>query len=719
MRFKYWFYINEAIDANTEKSLIPFMAKFTPEQREEAEKELQSFRTSPDLINRGQVFGALQKFTQKKEKPKTEEDAFRNNWNTRGSSENELKVYDYYKSEHKDQLTEMMELLRKFVDKKLITIEFENNKPVLFRNVIDGKQELDTPDFTRFMSQLHGIESSLTKFKANKQYFNPIEEELNHLPNLVAKGDNIWVFKGHVPDICRIFGKNQKWCISSSTSAAHWFDYRIHHHQTQYFVFDFNKDENDPARYVNPGVAPEGEYSEWVDAENNAIEDPEDPNSKVGINGYSSINEYKKYLANKGIPLDIWVTTNPEDWEERLEEYNASKNFYGAKNDPNPKIFPMYLKIANKIKDEDFETLNNEQKIEFLMGKSSSLTDNQFEYANRIKGYFNSLQENERLIFGIKTGNLDLVKKLVEKVTRIRSNAIENAAEKGRLDIVKFLVEKGANMGDSVYLAAQKGHLDIVKYLLGDEVNLNGEKIKLPRGRVLANFRTNTLESTAQKGHLDIVKYLVEKGVSIGDDVVYLAAQEGHLDIVKYLVEKGANIHDRTVENAAEKGHLDIVKYLVEKGANIGGYTVAYSARNGDLDIVKYLIEKGANIGHYAIAQGAKSGNLDIIKYLLGYEVSFNGKKIKLPEGCEPAEIGYDAVYFAAMKGHLNVVNYLVEKKAPIGAAVESAAENGHLNVVKHLVEKGGYISSDLVGIASEKGHQDIADYLQAELEKS
>lgn len=70
MRFKYWFYINEAIDANTEKSLIPFMAKFTPEQREEAEKELQSFRTSPDLINRGQVFGALQKFTQKKKNQK-------------------------------------------------------------------------------------------------------------------------------------------------------------------------------------------------------------------------------------------------------------------------------------------------------------------------------------------------------------------------------------------------------------------------------------------------------------------------------------------------------------------------------------------------------------------------------------------------------------------------------------------------------------------------
>jgi hypothetical protein len=108
------------------------------------------------------------------------------------------------------------------------------------------------------MSSLHGIQGSLEKYKGKGNYFNPIEEELNHQQNLVAKGNNIWVFKGHAPDVCRIYGKGHPWCISSSTSAAHWFTYRIRYHQTQYFVFDYNKDEDDPARYVNPGVSPEG-----------------------------------------------------------------------------------------------------------------------------------------------------------------------------------------------------------------------------------------------------------------------------------------------------------------------------------------------------------------------------------------------------------------------------------------------------------------------------
>ena len=47
------------------------------------------------------------------------------------------------------------------------------------------------------------------------------------------------------------------------------------------------------------------------------------------------------------------------------------------------------------------------------------------------------------------------------------------------------------------------------------------------------------------------------------------------------------------------------------------------------------------------------------------------------------------ALMFAAEIGHLNVVKFLVEKKADIHAnddyALRSAARNGHLEVVKFL----------------------------------
>ena len=47
---------------------------------------------------------------------------------------------------------------------------------------------------------------------------------------------------------------------------------------------------------------------------------------------------------------------------------------------------------------------------------------------------------------------------------------------------------------------------------------------------IIDEDKNRILTWAADNGHLDIVKYLVERGVSIGDDVVYLAAQEGHLE---------------------------------------------------------------------------------------------------------------------------------------------------------------------------------------------
>jgi len=394
MNFKEWLLQLEAIDANTKELLLK--AKAPKDELDAFVKELED---EPNLIDKKTAFQRFQSKFNIQKKVKDEDGQRQFFANVSNTTEEELKVYDYYKDENPQALREMMELLRKFIDKKLITLKFENNKPVLIRNTLQGEQKFDTPDFNRFADGLHQIRDSLKKYTGKSNYFNPMAEEFNHKPNLVAKGDNVWVFKGNAPDLCRIYGKGHPWCISSSTSAAHWFSYRINHHQTQYFVFDFNKDENDPARYVNPGVAPKGMYSEWVDARNQHSTDPEDTNSdppsEIGINGYTSINQYKKYLASKGIPLDTWTTTPPEEWEKRLSIYDRNQDFQGAKNDDDPRVFPMYIKIVDEMYDSDFETLDKEQKIEFVLGKVYSLSKRQKEFVKtniKRSDYYSSLQ---------------------------------------------------------------------------------------------------------------------------------------------------------------------------------------------------------------------------------------------------------------------------------------------------------------------------------------
>ena len=483
--FKEWFYITEALDANTKNLLAK--AKAPQDQLDAFIKELED---EPTLIDKPTAFQRFQdKFVTKKEKSK-DEDAQRKHFATiPNTTEEELQTYDHYKNENKDSLKKMMEQLRKFIDKKIIILKIENKTPNLYRNTLQGSQKIETPDFGRFTSQLDSIQGSLEQYKSKGNYFNPIEEELNHQQNLVAKGNNVWVFKGHAPDVCRIYGKGHPWCISSSTSAAHWFSYRINYHQTQYFVFDFNKDEDDPARYVNPGVAPEGMYSEWVDARNQHSEDPEDSESEVGINGYKSINEYKKYLASKGIPESTWKTTKPEDWEERLHAYDENKDFTSAKNDKHPEVFPMYLKIVYKIEDSDFETLTDEQKKESLLGKNyHQLTNKQVEYVMKEfkGGYYNSLDLNGKIHFSINTNDQDKFLKLLKNTELTDNNfanfvvSASNATDKEKDKFAELIINEKPELSDDnviFLLYHAKGKDKIAELIIEKQPELSDDNV--------------------------------------------------------------------------------------------------------------------------------------------------------------------------------------------------------------------------------------------------
>jgi hypothetical protein len=541
MNFKEWLLLSEALDANTKNLLTK--AKAPQDQLDAFIKELED---EPTLIDNKTAFQRFQaKFNiQKKDKPK-DEDAQRKHFATiPNTSEEELQTYDYYKNENKDSLKEMMELLRKFIEKKIITLKIENNIPVIYRNTTQGSQKLETPDFTRFMSSLHGIQGSLEKYKGKGNYFNPIEEELNHQQNLVAKGNNIWVFKGHAPDVCRIYGKGHPWCISSSTSAAHWFTYRIQHHQTQYFVFDFNKDEDDPARYVNPGVAPEGMYSEWVDARNQHDTDPEDSESEVGINGYNSINEYKKYLASKGIPESIWTTTEPEDWEERLHEYDENRDFQGAKNDSDSRIFPMYLKIVRYMKDSDFDTLTDEQKKEFLLSKIE-ITTKQFDYAiKEFKGeYYNSLDLTGKIEFAGKTKDQEKLFKFAENPNLSRSDIsylFHNATDRDKM--AKLIIQNkkvlltGYNVSDLLNFAKDKKDKDkIAKLIIKYKPELDDKNI------------SSLLGHATEKD--EIAKLIIEKKPELSDSNVHglLFNATEKDEIAKLIIEKKPELSDDNV----------------------------------------------------------------------------------------------------------------------------------------------------------------------------
>ena len=633
MNFKEWLLLSEAIDANTKNLLAKAKAP-----KDELDAFIKELEDEPTLIDNKTAFQRFQaKFNIQKKV--TDEDAQRKHFATiPNTTEEELQTYDYYKNENKDSLKKMMQQLRKFIDKKIITLKVENKVPNLYRNTLQGSNKLDTPDFGRFTSQLDSIQGSLEQYKSKNNYFNPIEEELNHQQNLVVKGDNIWVFKGHAPDVCRIYGKGHPWCISSSTSAAHWFTYRIEHHQTQYFVFDYNKDEDDPARYVNPGVAPEGMYSEWVDARNTHDTDPEDSESEVGINGYKSINEYKKYLVSKGVPESTWTTKKPEDWEERLHLYDKDRYFASAKNDSDPRVFPMYLKIVNEIKDSDFDTLTDEQKKEFVLGKAINyFTEEQFDYIlkNVKSEYYNSLDLTGKIEFAGKTKDQNLLFKLAENPKiddKNVTNLLYSATDKDK--VAELLINKKPELSDRNILnliSYAKDKEKIAELIIEKKPELSDDNVfnllhhAINKDKIAELLGTNNTNKLSDKNVKNLLFYAKDKDKMAES-------------IIKYKTELSDDNVEQLLYKSTDKDKIAelIIKYKTElSGYNVFNF-ISYAENKekiakllGKNNInkifslnIKHLLEKNIDIekiaeilGTYNISKLSESS----ISWLLNY----------------------------------------------------------------------------------------------------
>jgi len=519
MNFKLWFVLSETLDALTKGALEKYQAP--PDELAAFIKELED---NPNQIDRKDAFARLaQRFPPTKQKPVKQEDGriklYKDKLDANQITKPEFDTFMLFKNEsNKELVTEAMNLLRRFVSNDIITLELKNNKIYITKD--DETKEFN--DFARFESELHSIEGSLTQYKQKSGMFNPIIGEKKYRNNLAAKGENVWVFRGDTPDLCRIFGKNQIWCISSSSSAAHWFDYRIRFHQTQYFVFDFNKDENDPARYVNPGVAPEGMYSEWVDAKNSHTTDPEDNSSQVGINGYASINQYKMYLASKDIPESIWTTTEPEDWEKRLQSYsnNGSYYFEDAKKDPDPRVFPIYLRIVYYMEDEYFDMLDDNQKREFVFGKSYNLTTKQFEFAKDLSGYYNSLDLDQKVGFANKTKNQDLMF-LLAKNPELSDNNIRDLLKHAtnKDEMAKIIIQYKKGFSDEhdresncvhnlLYYATNKD--EIAKLIINKNIDLYSHEIL-----TLLDYATNKDEIIKRLVTNDNISYIFHDLISM------------------------------------------------------------------------------------------------------------------------------------------------------------------------------------------------------------
>ncbi|KAK7074366.1 hypothetical protein SK128_009451 [Halocaridina rubra] len=350
---------------------------------------------------------------------------------------------------------------------------------------------------------------------------------------------------------------------------------------------------------------------------------------------------------------------------------------------------------------------------------------------------------------------------------------------------------RNKNCETPLHLAVLKGHTKIVEELQEIDADTHAKNVQ----------GDNSLHIAVISGNENIVHTLLNFERKRNDNVISLldatnnkqliplhfAAQAGHEKIVSMLIDAGSNVNatdengDTPLHLSSQKGdsHITVIQTLLDAGANKesinnSGVTCAHiAASSGYRKIVHLLIKAGlhrncrdtadSTLLHYA----AKCGKLCIFKELCNQESLPNEKdsrnkskdqsaslsecKAEVPDIFDNTDLlardkkRNTPLHVAALKGHLDIVDYILEytrvdsatcscqsKEALINARNKSdetplhlAVINKHTKVVISLVKLNADIcaknksGNTPLHLAAKLGFEEIAKVLVGAVKSS
>eukprot|EP00057_Strongylocentrotus_purpuratus_P011789 XP_011666263.1 PREDICTED: ankyrin-1-like [Strongylocentrotus purpuratus] len=345
-----------------------------------------------------------------------------------------------------------------------------------------------------------------------------------------------------------------------------------------------------------------------------------------------------------------------------------------------------------------------------------------------------------------REGHLEVVEYIVNKDAGIEIGdkdgftALHRASLEGHLEVVVYIVNKGASIGIGdkdgftvLHIASLNGHLDIVKYLVSKGAD---------PGKLTDDYWTPS-RLALNGGHLGIHDFLLNREAT---KIVkpFIGFEEDHYDYLRSTFGSKAfpgymPPSSRTYDpyrTSPQDSSRSSRKSSTEETMiiSLDEYSIKVTLSPDDVDRAKYITAE-------ALTTIPHDLNLekDEVIISVGLKLSPPGLQFKTPvevtvshsaifTNPDKAEIvlytrrtgnaqfdkcdkkGRTPLSCASQKGHLEVVEYIVNKGAGIEigdkdgvTALYKASFNGHLDIVKYLVSKG----ADPGKLANEEDHYD------------
>ncbi len=266
-----------------------------------------------------------------------------------------------------------------------------------------------------------------------------------------------------------------------------------------------------------------------------------------------------------------------------------------------------------------------------------------------------------------------------------------------------------------------------VRSLIATGANVNAKDI----------YDMTALEIAVSKGYMDIAKLLISKGADInvkdknGETLLNRALKKGTVETARFIIEQGADVNVPDSEGVvpltislSDKNLIVLAGLIISKGADIkkkdeDGYsfldTVLFNENIYDdkykalralstrerLDIARALVAKGADVnekdldGNSCLHRAVSKGNIEIIKFLLENKADVGAKNNYFD--------GETALYIAIKeKKSIEIIKLLIAKGADVntkggqyGYTLLSMAlgHPDYINVMQLLIKNGADVN--------------------------